>query len=546
MSATPPPPSSSRSATSTGENLPVIFEQQRAFRQHLQADARALAALLDGRLDPRVAIVGMALKDGMAASVLVEQENFVIDTPALGRSRRELIARLPEARWAQMGDVLTHAPRPTDRAELMSVSAAVRDLLSVSPNAADRVIIPGPPVVVNGFATLLVVHLEASVYRRHVATAPGGSATSTTTSTATGTTTGSGSSVGSRHHSGANLLDQAFGEFLRHASQYLFVPKVTAVGNIVRRDPLETLLAGARGLLSQPAWLNSQRERTGELMHALNLISATRYESEDCTGRLVICDRHDPGVKEHLRFLNPIDLNNAKAVRKLLEVTRDSAIALLTDGFMARGYGELTTEAAQGTQQLFVAKFLGNSTWELWFRHQSAMRVSYGRPMLPVPDIQHADLAKRLRDVFPAVRPNDLDHLTSLVLSFSRINHGALLVVTENAAAEAERLAAQAIGVEPIEMASEMLAGIGRIDGAVLIDPTGRVHAFGAILDGKVKRESRGNTSRGARYNSARRYVEDQACRCMALVISEDGMIDFLAGKADQGGVYSTITRSIR
>jgi DNA integrity scanning protein DisA with diadenylate cyclase activity len=163
-----------------------------------------------------------------------------------------------------------------------------------------------------------------------------------------------------------------------------------------------------------------------------------------------------------------------------------------------------------------------------------------------VPDIQHAELAKRLRDVFPEARPADLEHLTRLVLSFSHINHGALLVVTENAAAEAERLAAQAIGVDPTVLDEHILAGIGRIDGAVLIDPTGRVHAFGAILDGKVKRESRGNTSRGARYNSARRYVEDQTCRCMALVISEDGMIDFLAGKGDQGGAYSTITRAIR
>lgn len=541
MSATPQPPA--RPITAAADGQPVVWDQQRIFRQHLQADARALAALLDGRLDPRVAIVGVALGDATNPPVIVEQENLVIDAPALARVRRDLLGRLPEARWAQAADILTHAPRPTDRAELMGVAAAFRDVLVNSPNAADRLLILGPPVVVNGYATLLVVHVDAATYRRHV-TPTGLRAIAAGATSSSGSSSGSGTM--SRHHAGANLLDQSFGEFLRYASQFLFMPKATAVANIVRRDPLETLLAGARGLLSQPAWLDAQRERTGELLHALNLISATRYESEDCTGRLVICDRHDAGVKEHLRFLNPIDLHNAKAVRKLLEVTRDNGVALLTDGFMARGYGELAADATHGTRQLFVVKFLGNSTWELWFRHHAAMRVSYGRPMLPVPDIQHAELAKRLRDVFPEARPADLDHLTTLVLSFSRINHGALLVVTENAASEAERLAAQAIGVDPTVLHEHMLAGIGRIDGAVLIDPTGRVHAFGAILDGKVKRESRGNTSRGARYNSARRYVEDQVCRCMALVISEDGMIDFLAGKGDQGGAFSTITRAIR
>jgi DNA integrity scanning protein DisA with diadenylate cyclase activity len=67
------------------------------------------------------------------------------------------------------------------------------------------------------------------------------------------------------------------------------------------------------------------------------------------------------------------------------------------------------------------------------------------------------------------------------------------------------------------------------IDGAVLIDPSGQCHGIGAILDGQAAESW--DASRGSRYNSALRYVstrQREGHRCLAVVISEDGMINLL------------------
>jgi len=68
---------------------------------------------------------------------------------------------------------------------------------------------------------------------------------------------------------------------------------------------------------------------------------------------------------------------------------------------------------------------------------------------------------------------------------------------------------------------------ITAIDGAVLIDPGNRCHAIGAILDGLASEA--GDPSRGARYNSALRYVAASLHACLAIVVSEDGMIDVVS-----------------
>ena len=66
-----------------------------------------------------------------------------------------------------------------------------------------------------------------------------------------------------------------------------------------------------------------------------------------------------------------------------------------------------------------------------------------------------------------------------------------------------------------------------RIDGAVLLDHEGLCHAVGVILDGKAT--DRGSPARGARFNSALRYVLEEGERAsIAVVLSEDGNVDLL------------------
>ena len=102
-----------------------------------------------------------------------------------------------------------------------------------------------------------------------------------------------------------------------------------------------------------------------------------------------------------------------------------------------------------------------------------------------------------------------------------------MLVITPEAERETQRLAAQSTVIEPVMVSQDIIAHLSSVDGAILISPQGIVYSFGVILDGKATKN--GNSTRGARYNSAIRYVDGERNRrigCLALIVSEDGYVD--------------------
>lgn len=103
---------------------------------------------------------------------------------------------------------------------------------------------------------------------------------------------------------------------------------------------------------------------------------------------------------------------------------------------------------------------------------------------------------------------------------------GTMLVISDAATDEAARLSTQAILVEPEALSAEVLTQATAIDGAVLFSPDCVCHALGVILDGSASDE--GDRARGARLNSALRYLTKPAAATMIVLVSEDGMIDVL------------------
>jgi DNA integrity scanning protein DisA with diadenylate cyclase activity len=78
----------------------------------------------------------------------------------------------------------------------------------------------------------------------------------------------------------------------------------------------------------------------------------------------------------------------------------------------------------------------------------------------------------------------------------------------------------------------ELKKRVCAIDGAVLIDTSGTCHSIGVILDGLAA--STGDSSRGARYNSAVRFARSTKTPCLLAVVSEDGGTDLLSSTAGQ------------
>jgi hypothetical protein len=113
----------------------------------------------------------------------------------------------------------------------------------------------------------------------------------------------------------------------------------------------------------------------------------------------------------------------------------------------------------------------------------------------------------------------------TLVRAAAEESHGTLLIISESAASEAQRLSEQGTPVAPCLLTPDLLRHLTTIDGATLLSPDGMCHGIGTIFDERATRS--GDPGRGSRFNSAARYVQSE-WPCLAIVVSEDGGIDFI------------------
>lgn len=118
------------------------------------------------------------------------------------------------------------------------------------------------------------------------------------------------------------------------------------------------------------------------------------------------------------------------------------------------------------------------------------------------------------------------DQAWEAVESASSVQHGAMIVISAAPDAEAARLSGQATLIVPGNLDADTVRNLCGIDGAMLFDPAGVCHAIAVILDGVATPE--GDPARGARFNSAVRYLGTTEHKTMVCIVSEDGTIDVL------------------
>jgi hypothetical protein len=259
------------------------------------------------------------------------------------------------------------------------------------------------------------------------------------------------------------------------------------------------------------------------LFDTCNTIGSLKYEGEASSGRLIIAPREHPNVAVELSLADPIPLREYRAIRKLLQLATGN-LCLLSDSEKAHGLGRLQGKYDPAQQDLFVIHFLKHHVWEVQHDGQPLMRTSYGEPRVPQQEFWSERFKQNLPRLFKGISPSTVEELCGLAQEAVKQKHGTMLVISAGAESEARRLEKQCIRVQPARMTREILGLATAIDGAVLLDPHGVCHAIGVILDGRAS--PKGTPARGARYNSAIRYIDGCEYRCMAVVISEDGMID--------------------
>lgn len=265
----------------------------------------------------------------------------------------------------------------------------------------------------------------------------------------------------------------------------------------------------------------------------LNIIRKISYESYEQRSVNAIMYLTEEGKVVHPEeegiIFWPVNytIENLYIVRKMLETCKIGERGLLVSqekysrilGLATKDYLDKYFKDGRKT---YIA-FLGKGEWKLVYEEETLLFYHAGEFFL---EREHVD--KVLETEFRSKCGGNYE-IFKPILERLRANqeHGALMIIGDDAKGEAERLCAKARGImpEPIDLKKKeneaLIDGIAGIDGAMLVDPEGFCYGYGVILDGEVVVE--GDVGRGSRYNSSYNYVHiDKTQKRCAVIISED------------------------
>ena len=264
-----------------------------------------------------------------------------------------------------------------------------------------------------------------------------------------------------------------------------------------------------------------------DLYDTCNEIASMKYEGAVGLGNMIICPKDHNNIKLTLQLKKPIRVDNYRKVRKFLELS-DNNSSIVSDSTFIYGLGELRGKYNPKDESLFVVSFTNQFTWELSHDNNPLMVVEYLKPSLPIEKIDREKFYIDLKRIFKGINENQINDLWDIAIESTKQKHGTMLVISDNAINESERLGKQCFPVKALKVTEKIIQQITSIDGAVLLDRDGNCHAIGVILDGLAN--DKGDASRGARYNSAVRYYEyfGKIHPTIIVIISEDGMINLI------------------
>lgn len=304
----------------------------------------------------------------------------------------------------------------------------------------------------------------------------------------------------------------------------LELQRASAVNTSSLGNP-ERIIEDAASSLLNSIELHINQWNKIDLLSFANAIAAERYEGTASEGRLIICPQNHPDIAAKIKLQTPIKIYNYRGIRKLLEVS-SSKMALLCDIESVWGLGIPLDTYQPSLENLFEIRFAEYHTWELFHADNIMLRVKYRQPRLPRARFDRGLFCDRVSKMFNINQATAKILIVAVEAAVAQ-RHGTMLVITPEAAAETKRLAAQCTVIEPVIVSRDIISHLSSVDGAILISPAGIVHSFGVILDGRASEN--GNPTRGARYNSAIRYIDGKLrhkINCLALIVSEDGYVD--------------------
>lgn len=228
----------------------------------------------------------------------------------------------------------------------------------------------------------------------------------------------------------------------------------------------------------------------------------------------------------------PFVIENARQLRKLLEMTRDDFAVLVHDQCV---YGIGKTARVE-----YSFNISNHMEWSMNDSNGAAvLRYKHGRYYVPLAvEMEGWYIEEKLKSM-----GENSSNIKKIVAEIRKANHGAILIVSDEKVIkkEVKRLCDRKYGLavmskvdlieDCISNNGEVIRAVSAIDGACFIDFQGYCYGFGIILDGKVATD--GTSARGSRYNSAKNYVAQWKQHVkhdvFAYVQSDDGDIDIMS-----------------
>ncbi|MCZ4222108.1 DNA integrity scanning protein DisA nucleotide-binding domain protein [Pedobacter rhodius] len=263
------------------------------------------------------------------------------------------------------------------------------------------------------------------------------------------------------------------------------------------------------------------------LYDACNTISSLKYEGEEGLGKMIVASINHKNVELIIALEEPIHIKDFRKVRKFLELA-DHKNLLISDSVFIYGLGKLTGKYNYHEESLFVIHFTKHFHWEVLHHDKIMLSVAFRMPSFYSEQINKERFYSTLSRVFKTIQRGKLNKLWGITVEATKQKHGTILVISDAAKEESSRLVDQSFKIKPVVLTKNMVHQVTSIDGAVLLDTDCFCHGIGVILDGIAS--SYGDSSRGARFNSAVRYYEfmEKKAGIVVVVISEDGMINLI------------------
>jgi hypothetical protein len=252
----------------------------------------------------------------------------------------------------------------------------------------------------------------------------------------------------------------------------------------------------------------------------LNQFSLLPYEQKAANGCIIIAKPNTQPLS--LEFKEPIQIGSSyRNSRKAIEMSTHDC-PLLSDGEQLYGVAKRTHLNPPNTSYAEI-QFLSRNWWRWHFAGRTLFEFKDG--LASVPRSQRRDFEESIGE-WRKLSVAALERIWSFVEPVSTAGHGAMVIISTEAEKEAQRLQLAGLSMKPRDVPYSIAENLTRIDGAVMLDQEGTCHGVGYIVDGLACGME--NPSRGARYNSACRYVESHPGKAFAVVVSVDGAISYL------------------